>query len=341
MSEILPALECLKKFDKWVAWKLATRDGKPTKLPVNPHTGGLAKVDSPTTWSNYEKAARRARVYRLAGVGFVITADDDLTGVDLDDVVDAETGKFEPWAAEIVALGETYCEISPSRTGLRMWIDGKVERSIKSSPLGIEIYRDGRYLTFTGNRVEGTPAEIRPAPKTLAALYEHLRDSGLPIRGHNNGPQFDDENSTPWQRLNSAALHDLDAWVPLLFENKYKYRNGRYRISSKRLGRDLEEDLSITPDGIVDWGVHDLGDPQEGRRTPIDLVIEHGRTNFWGAVDWLCEQLRRNPPTQAELEAAEDEWLWQQANPPDDSDTAKYWRGEITIQEILCGGERS
>jgi hypothetical protein len=28
----------------------------------------------------------------------------------------------------------------------------------------------------------------------------------------------------------------------------------------------------------VDFGVHDLGDAREGKRTPIDLVLEYGIT---------------------------------------------------------------
>ena len=40
------------------------------------------------------------------------------------------------------------------------------------------------------------------------------------------------------------------------------------------LGRDLEEDLSISPSGVKDFGVHDLDDPRQGKRTPVDLVME-------------------------------------------------------------------
>jgi hypothetical protein len=47
-------------------------------------------------------------------------------------------------------------------------------------------------------------------------------------------------------------------------------------VSSRALGRNLEEDLSIAPNGIRDWGVADMGDSRGGARTPIDLVIAHG-----------------------------------------------------------------
>ena len=48
-----------------------------------------------------------------------------------------------------------------------------------------------------------------------------------------------------------------------------------YRVSSAKLGRENEEDLSFHPDGIKDFGVHDLNDPREGKRTPIDIVMEY------------------------------------------------------------------
>src|SRR5207247_2399880 len=98
------------------------------------------------------------------------TDDDNLTGADLDHVRDANTGKLEPWAAEIVAFAETYTEVSPSGTGLRIFWEGKIDKTIKSDPLSVEIYRSGRYLTITGQHLEGTPTEILPAPKTEAAL---------------------------------------------------------------------------------------------------------------------------------------------------------------------------
>jgi hypothetical protein len=97
--------------------------------------------------------------------------------------------------------------------------------------------------------------------------------------------------TSPFRAINSAALADLPAWVPALFPDAREANDG-YRVSSADLGRDLEEDLSITPQGIVDFGVHDQGDPHEGKRTPIDLVIEHGgEPDAMAAARWLALQL--------------------------------------------------
>ncbi len=61
------------------------------------------------------------------------------------------------------------------------------------------------------------------------------------------------------------------------------------------LGRNLQEDLSITPEGAGDFGVHDMGDARDGKRTPIDLVLEYGGApNATDAALWLCDLLDRD-----------------------------------------------
>jgi hypothetical protein len=97
--------------------------------------------------------------------------------------------------------------------------------------------------------------------------------------------------------VNEAALQNLDAWVPLLFpRGAHKDTRGVWRVPSAALGRDLEEDISIAPSGIVDFGEHDMGDPQAGRRTPIDLVIKHdGVADALAAARWLADRLGRAP----------------------------------------------
>jgi hypothetical protein len=95
--------------------------------------------------------------------------------------------------------------------------------------------------------------------------------------------------------INTIALGMADRWVPTLFP-KAKKKNGVWRISSKSLGRDREEDLSISPNGIKDFGEHDMGDAREGKRTPIDLMIAYaGKADAVVAALALCEMLTIPP----------------------------------------------
>ena len=117
-------------------------------------------------------------------------------------------------------------------------------------------------------------------------------------------PDPDYASKSPTQELNALALANLSAWVPALFPKAKRTAEGGYRVKSADLGRDLEEDLSITTKGIKDWGVHDLGDPLQGNRTPVKLVMEHkfevpieeiaarkSTAKFKKACDWLRERL--------------------------------------------------
>jgi RecA-family ATPase len=118
------------------------------------------------------------------------------------------------------------------------------------------------------------------------------------------------EELSLWMMLNSAALANLSAWVPELFGDNAVFQpgTGAYRVSSKTLGRNLEEDLSLAPSGIKDWGVHDMGDAREGRRTPIDVVMAYGEKSFEDAVAWLREKLRNGEgePSSSERQQADE-----------------------------------
>jgi hypothetical protein len=313
----IPALNELKARRQWVAWRYLERDGNLTKPPVNPHNGYPASHSDPATWGTYEEATKCARERGFPGVGYVLTDDDDITGADLDDCID-EADTIEDWARRIAEHAETYTEISPSGRGLRLIWRGKVEQTVKCDPMHVEVYKNKRYLTITGKHLPGTPTEIKAAPLTEAALrarvdaYKAERSAVAPppprktgvisaalaqMSGRNGGGEGGKEGSNFFRSTNSAALERLDSWVPNLLPMAVRQPGtGAWRVTSRQLGRQLQEDLSIAPNGIVDFGVADMGDPREGRRTPIDLVLEFGplRTPV-DAAQWLCECLGLTP----------------------------------------------
>lgn len=88
--------------------------------------------------------------------------------------------------------------------------------------------------------------------------------------------------------VNAQALARLEAWFVELFPSARPYHDG-FRVSSRDLGRDLEEDLSAIPQGIRDFG-------EETGKTPIDLVMQWGSArDAKGAAFWLCERLNVDP----------------------------------------------
>ena len=113
----------LRARPQWVGWRYETRDGKQTKVPINPHTGRRAKTNDPATWTDYETALAAAEKYELEGVGYVLSDDDPFIGIDIDDCRDSETGEIASWAQEIMDSVPTYWEVSPSGTGVKGWIE--------------------------------------------------------------------------------------------------------------------------------------------------------------------------------------------------------------------------
>ena len=143
----------LKTIPRWLLWKLEDRAGKPTKTPYQA-SGALAKVNDPATWTDFDTVLTAYLRGGWSGVGIVLTEDDDLVGVDLDKVLNPDTGELAPDAARIVNDLPTYCEVSPSGRGLRLFGFGKLPQGGRRKG-HVEMYESGRYLTVTGNQFNG------------------------------------------------------------------------------------------------------------------------------------------------------------------------------------------
>ena len=168
----------LKPNSHFVLWREETRNGKLTKIPVNAHNRKAA-VDRPDTWATFEVAV--ATLTRngkgLRGMGFVLIKSGPFTVIDLDHCRDPETGIIEPWAQEIIDRLVSYTEISPSGTGVHIWLIGKLPPGRRRKG-NFEAYDSDRYLTLTGHHLEGTPLTIEPRQTELEA--QHVEIFGKP-----------------------------------------------------------------------------------------------------------------------------------------------------------------
>ena len=145
----------LKTLNQWLVWRYQNREGKLTKVPINARTRKFAKSNDPATWCDFQTALKAYESGRYSGIGFAFAEGDGLYGVDLDHVIDHQTGEIEPWVIEIIGkFRKTYIEQSPSGTGLRIFGKGKPERCGKgTTEKRIELYdhTSPRYLTVTGH----------------------------------------------------------------------------------------------------------------------------------------------------------------------------------------------
>lgn len=175
--------DSLKSLRQWVLWKSVEKEpGKPTKIPFAV-SGKAASSTDPETWAPFEDAWDVYERGSYSGIGFVFKEGGGLIGIDLDGCRNPETKEAADWAKEVIAAFDTYCEISPSGTGAKLFLRGDLATTRKKITLptapklcwkepGIEIYDRGRYFAVTGLRVRGVePVERKDELQWLLAKY--------------------------------------------------------------------------------------------------------------------------------------------------------------------------
>jgi len=167
----------LKSRKQWVCWCAECAKENPEKIIKRPYSGRNASqpasVAKPRHWAYFEDALAQLDLQRdvfetrsakagcpnLYGLGFVLTDSDPYVGVDLDSVFDGNGSNLLDWAKNIVSALDSYTEVSPSGTGLRIFAEGRIpaagKRKGNHASGGIEVYQSGRYLTLTGNVYDG------------------------------------------------------------------------------------------------------------------------------------------------------------------------------------------
>ena len=151
---------------------------------------------------------------RFSGLGFVFSPEDPYCGIDLDNCRDPQTGKIKLWASEILHAIDSYAEVSPSGTGVKIWAKATLPSAVKAhvdhnghpvppisgkpSPRAdgaVEIYSSGRYFTVTGQHLNGEFRDVEDCQSAISALYDRLRYSSSqssPFAG-NNGPRIPEQ----------------------------------------------------------------------------------------------------------------------------------------------------
>lgn len=164
----------LKDRDQWVIWRPEWKPGdkKSRKVPYDAKTGQTASSTDPSTWATYAEAVAAGR----GMIGLVTTASDPLVCVDMNGCYCMATGRLTHTAEKIVRLLDSYAEISPSETGVKIWIRASLAKALKRTSLPwIEAYGTDRYLCVTGMHLENTPLTIEDRQEALDALVAEYR----------------------------------------------------------------------------------------------------------------------------------------------------------------------
>lgn len=167
----------LKTLKAWLVWETTQiqPNGKFNKIPVYPTTGrwregkqGLPEdLAHLGTWADAIAAMEDPK---YAGVGFACLPCFGIVALDLDHCrKDDELDPKWEWI-----LNETYCEVSPSGTGLRaFWTGGA--RDGKNHEAGVELFHSTQFVTVTGDYYDG--GVVRHLSDSLRARLEQLSTS--------------------------------------------------------------------------------------------------------------------------------------------------------------------
>jgi putative DNA primase/helicase len=136
----LPSLRDWARWRDWVGWCSEQNPRNPKKFDKPPRVTLDRRVDvhhpETTTFLTLDEAEALLTQLRDteplareagAGVGIVLntrsrSAHERLIGVDLDHCRDPATGEIAPWALEIIRRFDSYTEVSPSGTGVKIFL---------------------------------------------------------------------------------------------------------------------------------------------------------------------------------------------------------------------------
>jgi putative DNA primase/helicase len=165
----------LKAISHWVVWHTSERKSKPTKMlydakTVDQRYFDCAKTNDPSTWCDFATAVEVARATDH-GIGFVLTENLGICGIDLDHCLDGR--KLKRWVRKLLKEINSYTEMNSSGMGIHSFAYGPIAKALKRPEL--QLYKHLRFLTITGNHVKRTPLAIEHRANEVRALYEAFR----------------------------------------------------------------------------------------------------------------------------------------------------------------------
>lgn len=168
----------LRQIDQWVLWKAEPKaGGGMNKVPYTIR-GVHASSTNAVTWSDWGTVlvAYQEEGADYDGGGFNLKRENGILALDFDHVRDAHSGVIDPMVLTAIRRLNTYAEISPSGTGIRVIGFGTMTKAITSTRL--QGWVTGRYVTITGQRLDNVPEDLAPIdPQVLAEVVALFADT--------------------------------------------------------------------------------------------------------------------------------------------------------------------
>lgn len=195
----LPA--ALAERPQWLVWRYEPGEDESKKYRKVPHyiDGGKRAGDQGS-----EKDRRRLSTAADAisflrgkdfdGLGFAFLPDDGLIGIDLDGMIDTDTGEVSERCQAIIDACDSYTELSPSGKGVHIYCSvdhGEGDerlKSFKSNKIGVECFVGAQFFTVTGRAWGDSDLEVRPIPiRTLRRLKATVEAARRPAGSEATG----------------------------------------------------------------------------------------------------------------------------------------------------------
>lgn len=265
----------------WVAWRLVQKPGraKPDKLPVSPVTGQMKGwSNNPAFAGTFEQAHAFAEANRLQGIGVLLWPGCGVSAIDLDHCRNPQTGELSDMAREVMAEADSYTEVSPGLSGIRIIFAGSFGGFTGTdNTRGIEFYEQKRFVTMTGDHIEESPFCIETRDLTdLGRRY-------FPTKGET--PQDD----TPPEADTPRSFEPVDINVMCLPRHTMQViRTG----DASSYGNDRSKALFAVAKDLVKTGCDDdsivrvLCDPQNGIS---QKALQERSGNLASAMEWTLK----------------------------------------------------
>lgn len=162
--ESVPA--ALATRQQWLLWKFEQKEGaaKPGKIPYyvagGRRTGGQGDDRDRQRLATLDVVRRAYERGGWSGVGFAFLPGDGLIGIDIDGAIDPASGVVSDRCAAIIKACNSFTEYSPSGKGVHIIVEGHTTTN-KSNDIGLEVFCERQFFTFTANRYPDTPADVQ------------------------------------------------------------------------------------------------------------------------------------------------------------------------------------
>jgi len=253
--------------------------------------------------------------------------------VDLDDVVDPDTGAVHPQAQQIIDTAGSYAQLSYSGTGVHVYLQGKLPEGLDPSFSGelhdwehsnrpeIEVYARQRFIALTGKHIVDTPTEVRENQDLVNKLF-YIWGEVEDQSGSVGGIDFDDRepDHTPEETRNTDTTADISMVYDAIAHtdisdirlhstetesrlNGSKSFDPSWETSKSGTRLGYEDGGFIYRDGMVGLDILQVVALEERIISNVRKYPEGG--DFWAAVEALRDRGADIPEYDSSEDAAE------------------------------------